>query len=222
MSGSNRIDSKTRILESAKAVFAQKGSHGATMDEIGAKAGVNKAMVYYYFNSKENLYYELLCHLFMTIGDDTIADFDQENNEGGDYNGILERLILLMFRMLNENTEKTTILIDAVVKEPEMVVRAMNRSRSTVNPALNVIDRIKEVVEKGKDAGVFRDIDTNSVCVSIIGMGAILHIMGLPLAQSFLQIPITDEKGFLQDREKSVLDLVLYGIVNGGAAIRGV
>ena len=44
-----------RILEAARAVFMRKGTAGARMQEIAAEAGVNQALLHYYFRSKERL-----------------------------------------------------------------------------------------------------------------------------------------------------------------------
>ncbi len=50
---------KSRILAAALDEFADKGFAGTRVDEIGRRAGVNKAMIYYYFSSKEELFNEL-------------------------------------------------------------------------------------------------------------------------------------------------------------------
>jgi AcrR family transcriptional regulator len=44
-----------RILDAAHAVFLRRGTAGARMQEIAAEAGVNKALLHYYFRSKERL-----------------------------------------------------------------------------------------------------------------------------------------------------------------------
>src|ERR1035438_1124525 len=44
------------ILSAAERIFATAGLAGARTDEIAAAAGVNKALLYYYFQSKEHLY----------------------------------------------------------------------------------------------------------------------------------------------------------------------
>ena len=49
-----------RIIEAASAEFAAHGIAGARVDEIAARAGVNKRMLYYYFGSKEQLFREIL------------------------------------------------------------------------------------------------------------------------------------------------------------------
>ncbi|MBU5672140.1 TetR/AcrR family transcriptional regulator [Paenibacillus brevis] len=47
--------SQQKILDAAEAVFAEKGFDGARVDEIAKRAGLNKGMLYYYFQSKEQL-----------------------------------------------------------------------------------------------------------------------------------------------------------------------
>ena len=47
---------RTRILQAAIHAFGEKGLAGARTEEIAAAAGVNKALIYYYFPSKEALY----------------------------------------------------------------------------------------------------------------------------------------------------------------------
>src|SRR5918997_1719345 len=48
-------DTEQRILEAARVVFIRRGTAGARMQEIAAEAGVNQALLHYYFRSKERL-----------------------------------------------------------------------------------------------------------------------------------------------------------------------
>ncbi len=52
-------DTRGRILCAALDEFASKGLSGARVDKIAQLAKVNKAMIYYYFNSKEELFNQL-------------------------------------------------------------------------------------------------------------------------------------------------------------------
>jgi TetR/AcrR family transcriptional regulator len=49
-------NTEERILEAAKKVFMRKGSAGARMQDIADEAGINKALLHYYFRSKEKLF----------------------------------------------------------------------------------------------------------------------------------------------------------------------
>jgi len=60
--GRKKSQAKTRekILKVATKLFARKGFDGARVDEIAQKAGVNKALIYYYFKSKKEILEEIM------------------------------------------------------------------------------------------------------------------------------------------------------------------
>ena len=47
---------ETQILNAAKKVFQKKGMDGARMQEIADEAGINKALLHYYYRSKQQLF----------------------------------------------------------------------------------------------------------------------------------------------------------------------
>ncbi|MGC8767086.1 MAG: TetR/AcrR family transcriptional regulator [Brevinematia bacterium] len=49
------LSNKDKIISSAIKLFSEKGFDGTSVDEIAKDCGVNKAMIYYYFSSKEGL-----------------------------------------------------------------------------------------------------------------------------------------------------------------------
>lgn len=49
-------DARTAILDAAEALFAQHGLHGVTLRQVAAKAGVDGALLHYYFDSKRGLF----------------------------------------------------------------------------------------------------------------------------------------------------------------------
>ena len=51
---------RTKILEAAEELFAEKGYDGARVDEIARRAGVNKALIYYYFENKQKILEEIV------------------------------------------------------------------------------------------------------------------------------------------------------------------
>ncbi|MFH1903917.1 MAG: TetR/AcrR family transcriptional regulator [bacterium] len=60
---------KSKILQAAQQEFSDKGFHGARMDSIAEKAGINKQRIYAYFKNKENLFCEVLKGCFQLIAD---------------------------------------------------------------------------------------------------------------------------------------------------------
>ena len=56
----SQTQTREKILAAAKKIFARKGFDGARVDEIAQKAKVNKALIYYYFKSKEEILEEIM------------------------------------------------------------------------------------------------------------------------------------------------------------------
>lgn len=58
---------RARILDAARAEFSKKGLGGARVNTIAAKAGVNKQLIYYYFDDKEKLYGKVIEQAYRDI-----------------------------------------------------------------------------------------------------------------------------------------------------------
>ena len=56
----NKPDSRTKIFEAAIDEFSEFGFAGARVDRIAHQAGINKAMIYYHFDSKKKLYQAII------------------------------------------------------------------------------------------------------------------------------------------------------------------
>jgi TetR/AcrR family transcriptional regulator len=77
-----QAEARTRILEAALSEFAEQGLAGARTERIAAAAGVNKALLYYYFDSKEKLYTAALELSATRIRDASLAVFLSESTPG--------------------------------------------------------------------------------------------------------------------------------------------
>lgn len=77
----NKGDAKARIMHAALCEFAVMGFDAATVRSICEAAGVNVAAVNYYFNSKENLYHEVIREQFEDFGVQLIRIPDKVHDE---------------------------------------------------------------------------------------------------------------------------------------------
>jgi len=75
-------ETRSRILDAALTEFAAHGLAGARTEPIAAAAGVNKALLYYYFESKENLYAATLEMVSARVRDSSMAVFLREASPG--------------------------------------------------------------------------------------------------------------------------------------------
>lgn len=74
--------SRDAILRAALAEFGEHGLSGARMDAIAKAAGVNKALLYYYFRDKDALYGAVLDDFFLRMHDRIVQVFDSPTRAG--------------------------------------------------------------------------------------------------------------------------------------------
>lgn len=78
MTKETKVKTKDKILNSARELFSEKGFDGTGVEEIAKKAGVTKSLLYYYYDSKNAILYELMTiSLENTIGE--LAEIRKEN-----------------------------------------------------------------------------------------------------------------------------------------------
>lgn len=75
-------ETRAKILDAAVQEFSANGLAGARMDQIASVAGVNKALLYYHFDSKENLYGAALEMIATKTRDATMATFLRDASPG--------------------------------------------------------------------------------------------------------------------------------------------
>jgi AcrR family transcriptional regulator len=68
---------RQQIMEAALACFARKGYHKTTMDDIVAESGLSKGTLYWYFKSKDELFFSLINSFFLEMQQDLDAIFEQ-------------------------------------------------------------------------------------------------------------------------------------------------
>lgn len=124
----NDLTTKRRILDSAAQVFAEYSYDGARVDEIAKRAGVNKALIYYYYKSKE----ELLALLFQETRDAVVALFSAKEFHEIDYKSI-------------ESVSGMTYAILDVLEEKQNIIRIMLMEIAKRTP---INDRIFTFIEE--------------------------------------------------------------------------
>lgn len=73
-------DTRDKILQAALAEFAERGFHGASIDDVAARAGVTKGAVYYWFTDKDDLARDLARSMWERLKQQALATFDPSDD----------------------------------------------------------------------------------------------------------------------------------------------
>jgi AcrR family transcriptional regulator len=131
-----RDDRISALLTAAQSVFAKKGYHAATVDDITRAAGVAKGTFYLYFQEKREIYYAVIQGFLALIKD--IGRSDSEHARGDDYVSQAESAAHEVMKVFLENRElarlayRESMGLDA---ELEKIVRDFYREIAEVEAA---------------------------------------------------------------------------------------
>jgi AcrR family transcriptional regulator len=152
------------ILDAAVQEFTERGYEGARVDNIAARAAINKRMLYHYFGNKQALYVAVLEGTYTAIRS---AEHGLHLSDRDPVEGITE-LVLFTWHYYLAHPEFLSLL------NTENLHRAKFLKRSARIFELNspLIERISELLKRGVAQGVFRDdLDALKVYVSIAALG---------------------------------------------------
>ena len=202
---------RRRILTAAVNLFARRGLHAVSVDEIVAQARVNKRMVYHYFGSKEALFKAALVEVYSRI---ERVEFDAF--EGGTSPaGKLERLLEGYFAFLEAEPAFTRMLQWENLEKG----RHLSNDGHVLSKSPFFV-RFRKIVEDGIAGGDFRrDLDVTHLLIHFIGLSSIYSSNRFTLSRG-LGLDLADPR-VKAEGLKHVLKLVFDGITSQGPVARG-
>jgi AcrR family transcriptional regulator len=147
----------------ASAVFAAKGFHDAQMSEIAAAAELSRNSLYAIFESKEQLYQEVISTTAGAIRDAV----KQRAGELADPGEQLLSIIDSLFACYEQNQDLLIIYARGTHGLPWKIREAMGESSQQIFQSFT--DWVIEVAKRAKRAGYLRGLDAEAVGVSLVG-----------------------------------------------------
>ena len=191
---------RRRILDAALAEFAAKGLAGARVDEIAARAGANKRMLYAHFGNKEDLWLTVLEGAYA-------AKREQERALRVDAlppAEAMRRLVAFNLRYTAAHPEFVALL------NQENIHRAEHLRRSTRVPALYspLLESLRAVLARGEAEGVFRrGVDPMQLYVTVLALGH-FYVANVHTLSTIFGTGLGTEEA-LRERERHSVDVVL-------------
>lgn len=164
----NEAESAAAILDAAETLFAVQGFASTTIKQIGAAAGVNPALIYYYFGSKEELYRRLLRRLFFTIS----AHGSERLAAAASPQDAVRALLGVQSQEMRAHPSLPRLIAREMADHG-----AAHAQEGIAQLAATAFAGLLAFIEEGQRAGVFRaDLDPRFAAISTISLIPYFHI----------------------------------------------
>ncbi len=197
---------RKKILKAAYEVFLQKGYNGARMQEIAEKAGVNKALLHYYFRTKEELYNEVSRIALSNFLPKAARVLEQDLD-------LFEKIRVftsVYIDFLLENSFITLFVINESYKQDSIVLELY---REVVGKNMHkFISVLQDQIDQLAEEGIIRPISALHLLVNMISMCA-MPVVAAPLLRE-IQFKDNEDKfhQFIQQRKQLVPQFIINSL----------
>lgn len=204
MQETTSTDKKQHILDTAEGLFSKNGFDATSTREIAETAGVNVAMISYYFGSKENLLVAIVQRFSNEIRTLIQLAYDSESHPA-------KRMRKITEAYLNYSFEHPDPIM---IAHRELGVSMRPTLQSTIQETYtHVREMVSSTLIQGQEQGIYRSFD---ISLLIQGIGSMVDSMTIELYTykranvdlcSFNLVDITDPEGRNQIKE-FIIDMI--------------
>lgn len=204
----NEAETAVAILDAAEPLFAGQGFAATTIKQIGAAAGVNPALIYYYFGSKEELYRRLLMHLFATIARRGTERLTAAPSPEAAIRGLLG----VQSEVMREHPSIPRLMAREMADHG-----AAHAQEGFAQLAATAFARLLAFIQEGQRAGVFRDdMDARFAAISTVSLIPYFHLLKPALGNLLGNGPAEPTPEQMEAYARHAADFAIAALAKGG------
>jgi len=207
MNGNDTASTETRILEAAHRVFLRHGTAGARMQDIADEAGVNRALLHYYFRSKDKLSEAvftraartLLPRMFQTLA----ADLPLREK--------LKRVVDIELDLLSDNPYLPGYVIAEFQYRHDALRSLLGQVIPVEKVRTKVIDSLQRQLDEEAEAGRMRPTRAEDVIVMLMAQ-LIFPFAAAPMLHAVLGLDAEDRADLIDRHRQNLADAMLRSL----------
>lgn len=190
-------ETEQKIIKAAHEVFIEKGLDGARMQEIANRAGINKALLHYYFRSKDKLFDAV----FQDIVKQIIPAFAQTLNSDLDLMTLLKTFIDFYNEVFRKNPYLPQFFFHEIWQHPDKLADFIKSQN--INPG-EMIEKHKDRIPKTEDTDFF----AQHMIANVLGMTLFPHIARPLFQRIFFDNSDETYDKFLSERTSFLVKMI--------------
>lgn len=198
------LSSKEKILNAARRVFIRNGSRGARMQEIADEAGINKALLHYYFKNKEGLFELVFNDAFSEFIPKIYSIFSGD----GSVMEKIERYVETHLDLLIKKPDLPMFVLNEMQRDPERFFSGILNKMPGAPPFEFFLKQIEEEMKDGK----IRTMNPRDLWMNVMSM-TVFPFIGEPMLKKFLIINSEEYRILLTKRKESIMIFIKQAVL---------
>ena len=201
MTKTKDTNTEENILNAAKRVFHEKGMDGARMQEIADEAGINKALLHYYYRSKQLLFEAVFKNAFKLLA----PQLNKVLNSDDTLNDKIKNFTKNYISFTIKYPYLPNFIINELNRNPEFV------QKLTSEKHFPTITKFKQQVLENVTNGTIKPIKPEHLFINILSLN-IFPFIASPLLKGFLSVNNENYKQLLEERTTEVSNFIINAI----------
>jgi TetR/AcrR family transcriptional regulator len=201
-----KMASKEAILRAARQEFAARGFAGARMEAIARGAGTNKAMLFYYFSSKEKLYQTILKGVMGEFFTKISGLITKELTPAV----FMEKFPELYIQLFASHPEFVRIVAFDLIHNPENIcgiMAAIISEMTSFQP-----HPLFKLIRLWHEQGLVSEADPLHFMMNVVAL-SIFSFIGKPMVEAISGIKVASDEEFFRKRVASVVNVLKQGML---------
>lgn len=199
-------DTESKILDAAKDVFQQKGMTGARMQEIADRAGINKALLHYYYRTKDKLFekvFEMAFSLFIPKVKEMMSSEKPIFKK-------IEFFVENYLNLLQKHPYIPGFVINELNRNPKILVNLFEKNVQLKKD--NILEKLELQIKQEVGKGILKPISARNLMTNVVSL-CIFPIVARPIIQGVMFNNDKNEyDAFLKQRKDFVKEFVINSI----------
>lgn len=210
-SDTQQPDTQQKIFDAALKVFSCKGHDGARMQEIADLAGINRALLHYYFRTKRHLYEAVFAHSFEQYLHSFRTVMDPEQPFADSLRHFVEHYI----DYVRDHMDMARLVIHENLSGGTLMGEHLARAFATHGSPQQ---RFEEAIVRATERGEIQPLDPKQSIMTVISACA-LFLITAPTVKITNPAAGTDFDAFIEARKEHVFSIIFNGMqARGGDA----
>jgi TetR/AcrR family transcriptional regulator len=192
-----------KILAAARKIFLNKGMDGARMQDIADEAGINKALLHYYFRSKDKLFEQIFLEVASSILPRIFSIFQSDDT-------LFTKIEKFCDTYITQEIKTPYVpifILNEVNRQPQAFLKKVLGNTSPP------VEKLLQQIEQETKAGLIKPIDPLQLLLNTLSL-CIFPFLASPMIQLLTGMEAKNFRALMEERKKLVPQLIIESIKN--------